>query len=218
MCFSAGASFTASIVLGGAGAVTWRHPHARKIWAFASVPFIFAIHQFSEGLLWLSFDHEGLQFLRKPSIYAYIVFSQIIWPFWAPFALWQAETDQKRKKILSYFTVLGVVTSMYLFYTVLTVSVNATVGSHHIQYQVDFIMPQLRRILYFLTTVVTLFIATNNHIRYFGLALLITLILSFLIYTNYVISVWCFFAAIISAVIPLIVARDARRTVMAHAE
>ncbi len=56
MCFSATANFVGSGVLAGVGVVTLtRVKHRREI-LFASLPTLFAIHQFTEGFVWLGLD------------------------------------------------------------------------------------------------------------------------------------------------------------------
>ena len=56
MCFSATANFVGSGVLGAVGVVTLtRVKHQREL-VFASLPLLFAIHQFIEGFVWLGLD------------------------------------------------------------------------------------------------------------------------------------------------------------------
>jgi hypothetical protein len=55
MCFSATASFSAGTVLLGLGALTLklvRHPRELM---FAAIPLLFAIQQWTEGVIWLTF-------------------------------------------------------------------------------------------------------------------------------------------------------------------
>ena len=55
MCFSAGASFTASAVLAATGVTTLREVRSKRELPLALLPTIFSIQQFIEGLLWLNF-------------------------------------------------------------------------------------------------------------------------------------------------------------------
>ncbi len=56
MCFSATANFVGSGVLGGLGiAILLQVKHRREL-LFASLPTLFAIHQFTEGFVWLGAD------------------------------------------------------------------------------------------------------------------------------------------------------------------
>jgi hypothetical protein len=53
MCFSAGASFGASAVLGAIGIVTLTKAKTTDQIPFASIPLLFAVQQAVEGTLWI---------------------------------------------------------------------------------------------------------------------------------------------------------------------
>ena len=56
MCFSAAANFVGSAALGAIGVVTLKKVKHRRELLFASLPTLFAIHQFIEGFVWLGLD------------------------------------------------------------------------------------------------------------------------------------------------------------------
>jgi hypothetical protein len=56
MCFSATANFVGSGVLTPVGVVTLTKVKHRRELLFASLPVLFAIHQFTEGFVWLGLD------------------------------------------------------------------------------------------------------------------------------------------------------------------
>ena len=56
MCFSATANFVGSAVLGAVGVVTLTKVKHRRELLFATLPILFAIHQFIEGFVWLGLD------------------------------------------------------------------------------------------------------------------------------------------------------------------
>ena len=53
MCFSAAANFIGSGALATVGVVTLTKVKHRRELLFASLPLLFAIHQFIEGFVWL---------------------------------------------------------------------------------------------------------------------------------------------------------------------
>jgi hypothetical protein len=57
MCFCATANFAGSAVLGAVGVATLMEVRHRRELLFAAVPTLFAIHQFTEGIVWLGLDH-----------------------------------------------------------------------------------------------------------------------------------------------------------------
>lgn len=107
MCFSATASFTVGAALIGPGYIALKRTKSPGMLLFASTSILFSFHQFAEGFLWLSLKNPDFALWYKPALYGYSFISQPIWPIWAPLTMWLMETDKSRKKILSYFLILG---------------------------------------------------------------------------------------------------------------
>lgn len=208
MCFSASVSFGASLILAGTGIYTIKKTESSKILAFAGIPLLFGLQQFSEGILWLSIDNPELDFWRNSSIYLYIIIAQVIYPLWIPLAIWLMEPDKGRKKILSYFIFLGGFLSIYILYCTMAYDVSAVIDGKHVHYQLDFPNLALRRSLIFLTSVVPPFISSLRAMKLLGASLLISLIIAIVFFLYYIISLWCFFAAILSLIILLIVTKN----------
>ena len=61
MCFSATASFVASGALSALGVATLRATQRKAEIPFATIPLLFGIQQFVEGVLWLSFRFDAPQ-------------------------------------------------------------------------------------------------------------------------------------------------------------
>jgi hypothetical protein len=53
MCFSPEADFTAAAVVGVVGIETLRRVRTRRELLVGSLPLLFAMHQFTEGFVWL---------------------------------------------------------------------------------------------------------------------------------------------------------------------
>jgi len=208
MCFSASASFGASSLLAGAGIVAVKKVESPRMLAFASLPILFGVQQLSEGMLWLTFSNPELDSWHNTSIYLFIFFAQVIWPIWIPFAVWLMEPDKARKKKIFSFMLMGGALSTYILYCLFAYEVSAVIESRHIRYELHFPNLVLRRSLIFLTSVVPIFLSSLRWMKLLGGALLGALILTFIFYTHYVISVWCFFAALLSALVLLIIANN----------
>ena len=81
MCFSAAANFVGSGVLGAVGVFTLTKVKHRRELLFASLPTLFAIHQFTEGFVWL-----GLQGILSTGVAhnmgaAFMLYAQGLLPF-----------------------------------------------------------------------------------------------------------------------------------------
>ena len=71
MCFSATASFTAAVTLSALGAATLTQIRSRRELLLGSVPLLFSIQQFSEGLVWLTRDDASLGSIHSLVTYSF---------------------------------------------------------------------------------------------------------------------------------------------------
>jgi hypothetical protein len=205
MCFSAAASFTVGAGLLGPGYYSIKNTKARGMMLFACTPLVFTFHQVAEGFLWLSLKNPEFSSWYDPALYGYSFISQPIWPIWAPLTMWLMETDQRRKKILSYFLYLGIASSIYMFYCLITYNISAVAENGHIRYYRDFPYLNIMRPINFVTIAVTPFLSTLRYTKLLAAAMMGALIVTYFFFTNYLISVWCFFAAILSLLIILVI-------------
>ncbi len=205
MCFSAGASFTVGVGLLGPGYYAIKRTESRGMLAFACTPVLLSFHQIAEGFLWLSLKNPDFASWYKPALYVYSFISQPIWPIWVPFVIWLMETNKRRKKILHYFFLLGVASSLYMLYCLVTYDISAIAENGHIRYSRDFPYFNIMRPVIFIAIAVTPFLSTLRYTKLLAGAMMASLVLSYLFFTNYLISVWCFFAAILSLLIILVI-------------
>jgi hypothetical protein len=206
MCFSASASFGAGVILTGIGAVSLKKIQGPSQIPFASIPLLFAVQQISEGILWLALRNDGSESLEKFCTYTFLFFAQVLWPSWVPFAMFKLEPPGKRKIILKILLGIGLLVSLFLGYCLLSYPVEARISERHITYLQDYPIehkPYLG-ILYILVTIAPSFISGIRWMSALGIAILISYIISQILYTNYVISVWCFFASVISITVLVI--------------
>jgi len=210
MCFSAGASFAVGAGLIGPGYYAIKRCESRKMLPFASTPLVFTFHQIAEGFIWLSLKNPEFASVYKPALYGYSFISQPVWPIWVPFIMWMMEPDKRRKKILSYFLLLGIAASLYMFFCLINYDISAAIENGHIRYYRDFPNLNIMRPVNFVTIAVTPFLSTVRYTKLVAATNMVSLILTYFFFTNYLISVWCFFAAILSLLIILVV--NANRT------
>jgi hypothetical protein len=204
MCFSAEASFAAAAALTLSGYATIKLPLDKRYLLIALTPFLFAIQQFMEGMLWLSTKDPILleQYGRLEAL-GYLFFAFLFWPIWIPLSLCIAEQESKRKKWLMALVALGVIFFLMSIYVLFQNGLNEIkfqVFSYSIQYSfpkypIYYISQHLSLILYFLATTVSLFVSSLKYIWLLGLSGFIGLIFAMIFYEATSISVWCFFAA-----------------------
>ena len=207
MCFSATASFVSGSILTVAGAISLSSAKEKKQKLFAAIPLIFGAQQFLEGLLWLVLpdpsNKESIELLTL----LFLFFAQVVWPLWVPLSVWVYEEDAKRKNTLLLFLGIGIIVSGYLAYCLINFDVAAVMKEHHIQYQLSFIQKivPISGWLYFVTTVIPPFISTCHRMRILGTIIFLSYVVSKVYFNDYLISVWCFFAAILSVLVILVI-------------
>lgn len=207
MCFSAEASFGAGAILTVAGIVTIKQIKQPHQMALAAIPLFFGIQQIAEGFVWLTLTHIQMANWQNIAIHCFTFFSHILWPVWVAFAVLLFEKDTIKKNILFLIFSIGLLLSLSEVYFIATYGVQASVKGHHIEYTIAFPKPfiDLSEIVYALTTIVPCFIASYKRLRLFAAVLIISIIVATIFYKTWLISVWCFFAAVLSIIIYTII-------------
>ncbi len=203
MCFSAGASFGASAVLAVTGVLTLRKVENKSQYLFAAIPIIFAVQQFTEGFVWLSISNPDFAFLHNLTVHLFLIFAQVLWPFWLPVSVLLIEKKHKQKIMLFALTFWGTIVSSVLAYYLTNNHPVAQIDSCHIQYILVAPMSDywFSGIFYFIPTVVPLFVSSIKRLWIFGMAIVVSYVITQIFYLEYSLSVWCFFAAVLSVII-----------------
>jgi len=206
MCFSAQASFGTGAVLAVVGVLSIKKISKPGHLFFATIPLLFALQQFSEGFLWSALTTSSHAGWKAGAMYIFLFFAQVVWPLWVPLSIWQLEKEAPRKKILFVVFCIGVFTSCVLAYFLLAYPVTARANGSHIFYELGYPGISMKLgILYFIPTVISSFLSTYRGVQVMGLVILASFIVSKLFFKEELISVWCFFAAVISGVILFII-------------
>ena len=198
MCFSATASFVAGGVLSAAGVVTLIRAKTNEELPLASIPILFGVQQLLEGTVWLSFDTPAL---NEVATYAYSIFSHVLWPTFVPLSVLLIEKNPVRKNILRLAGGVGFGVSVYLLYFIISEPVVAHVVNHSIAYHSPHLYPWTTIVLYLAATCGSPLVSSHKILNLFGAVLLISFAVAGWFYTETFFSVWCFFAAILSAII-----------------
>ena len=210
MCFSASASFGAGLVLSIAGVVTLRIAKKRSVVIFAFIPILFAVQQITEGFVWVCLSTPSWEPWQDIPIAIFLFLSHVLWPVWMPLSIWLLEKRGWRKKILFTLLCLGILLAIYHFYFIVTYTPKAEILSCHIDYITSFpeSLMLLSAMLYGLTTIIPTLISSSKRMWMMGVVLTIAYVVSKLFYEAYLVSVFCFFAALMSIVVYLILRKN----------
>lgn len=202
MCFSATASFSASAFLLGIGTLTLKAARRPRELPFAAIPLLFAIHQLSEGVIWLTFSYEAPQ-LNAVMTHLYSFFSHVLWPVYIPIAVLLVEPPGWRWRALFVFSAAGFAVGAYLLYALVAFPISSRPVGQHIEYVSPHFFAAAAITLYLVSTTLSLLLSTHRMVKVFGALALSSFAAAYLFYETWFISVWCFFAALLSAVIYL---------------
>ena len=200
MCFSATASFTAGAGLLVIGAITLRQARRPAEMPFAAIPILFSIQQLIEGALWLTFPDKA-PMLNILLTHAYSFFSHVFWPVYVPIAVLFLEPVLWRRKVLMAIALAGAVVALYLLYFLVTEPMVAQVEGRHINYVSPHFFIGIVMILYVLGTCVSSLFSSHRWVRWFGVAAFLSFGAAGAFYKTWFISVWCFFAAVLSSIV-----------------
>lgn len=203
MCFSAEASFTGSAIISAIGITTLTKIKKPAQILFAAIPLIFGVQQCAEGILWITLKTGSHESLEQAATYIFLVTALFIWPTMIPLSVWFMEKASKRRTILAYLVVLGCLTSLLYGYCLIFYDVTPQIQSFHIQYVDKFpgILTKILFVLYLITTIVPIFISSIRRMWLFGVLIAVSCLITGIFFTQYLTSVWCFFAAVISILI-----------------
>jgi hypothetical protein len=207
MCFSAGASFVAGTVLCATGLVTIKKAKTKSFLFLASIPLLFSIQQFIEGFVWLSLTNTNFTGAHGVFVYIFLFFALVVWPTLLPLSIYLIEENKKRKKVLLLILFIGIGLSVFMLGCLLFRTVSAKIMFMHIYYDIDYSLelPVFKNLIYIIPTVLPPFISSIKNMKIFGSAIVLSFMVTSLLFEENTVSVWCFFAAIISIIILLIV-------------
>ncbi len=241
MCFSAGASFGASAVLGTIGIISVVKAKTNPRRLFATIPLIFSVQQLTEGFIWLSLKDPGLATWQPLLTYIFLVFAMAVWPFWIPLTVRLLEKEAKLKKRMNVMVGIGAAVSVVVICVLSLYHVRVTMPMdpgnmkmpmdtspvtmplhHHLHYSFNF--PPVAKnliggftLLYCLATIITPFISSIKKMKWLGIVFFASYLFAVIFYNSFVLSVWCFFAAILSTVVLWII-MDMRKKIKVNSE
>lgn len=209
MCFSAEASFASAGVLAVAGGYCLRAALRRRPrdWAFALIPLGFGLQQAAEGGVWLAVAAGDAQAARVCSA-VFLFFALAVWPFWFPLAAAVGEPRRGRARLLYAWAVLATAWLWVAYLPVLlapeALAVEVAGHSLHYKHGDEWVFGGAVRwpaTAAYILCVGGPLLATSRRRQ-----MLVPLVLGFVavvvaawVYAHAYTSVWCFFAALLSA-------------------
>lgn len=201
MCFSAAVNFVGSGVLGSIGVVTLTKVKHKRELLFASLPVLFAVHQFIEGFVWL-----GLNGTLSPAVAhdmgaAFMLYAQGLLPFLLPLSVLLFEPSVKSRRRMLPFLAIGGATSLYILWALTAYSSQVFIRGHSIVYINPATNNAAVAVVYVVATCGSLFFSKITDMIIFGAANLVILLVVMAVKEYAFTSLWCAYAAVASVII-----------------
>lgn len=208
MCFSASASFGAGIVLAAISVASIKKVQKPSQMFFASIPIIFCIQQTAEGFLWLALTKPYFASLQQFMTYTFLFFAQVVWPLWIPFASLKLKREEENVLFQWLLVGIGLAVALYLGYCLITYPVEAKIIGHHITYLQEYpiLFGSYGDLLYIIATVTPPLFSGVKKMWLLSITIIISYIITTILYVDYIVSVWCFFSSIISISVLIVMA------------
>lgn len=201
MCFSASASFIAGTSLSAIGVATIKKTVRKSEIPFALIPILFGIQQMIEGVIWLTFRFD-VPLLNTAMTYIYVIFAQVFWPVYVPFAVLLLEPVSWRKRMILFCQWVGIGIGLCFLYRIAMFPVTSQVQQHMIYFSPNFHF-SWSIVFYFLAACGSCMFSSHKMINILGISTLVFAFAAYLIDAAAFRSIWCFFAAILSVLVYL---------------
>lgn len=207
MCFSAPVSFMAATFLALTAYASLRAVQKSSQWFLACIPLLFSIQQGAEGVVWLTIAHPVI-WLHNLAASTFIMFAFLIWPVWIPIAIFKLEKKPFNQTILKGLIALGALFCSYAAFFFITGTIATTVEGCHIVYTTSLPHTLGGLIAYTLVIIGSFLVSSESKVRFLGILIGLSCGISLLFWKAAFISVWCFFAAILSLAVVHLVRGD----------
>jgi disulfide bond formation protein DsbB len=132
-----------------------------------------------------------------------MIAAMVVWPTIVPLSILLMERQKNRRKILYAILAVGIAISLGHGIGILIYQTGAQISGFHIMYTMD--APSSLSFFsltgYLIATIPPMFVSSTKKVYLFGIIIMLSYAAAQFFFSAYLVSVWCFFAALISAVI-----------------
>lgn len=214
MCFSASASFSvaSALFITSAYTITKASAQYKRI---AYIPLFFGLQQACEGIVWYTYNDHSC--VTTAAAYGFLFFATMFWPVWFSYAILPFESTYKKRVLIYGTLIIGALFSCTSFIILAVYGAHATIEGHHVKYLFD--MPtsvknlyestsNVSRIWYLCASIVPTLLSSNIPVRILGIVAGGAYIGTRAFFGTWFISIWCFFAALVSVGVAIIIQRS----------
>lgn len=210
MCFAAPVDLGAGVAISGVGIAALRAARSSpRIRALATLPLLFGVHQLVETFVWWDLQGRVCHAAGLTAEWIYLVIALLVVPILVPYALLREDTV--RPAWLAWvFVACGVVAAATCAWGMRDGEVPMRIDGHHIAYTVSPLLGDASFVIYLVATCGPGLLARSRRLRLFAVLNLAAVGVVVWTARNGTVSLWCFWAALISVLILVHVRRSAR--------
>jgi Family of unknown function (DUF6629) len=212
VCFAPEADALVGAVVVAVGVDALRHVREPKQVPLAALPLLFGLHQLTEAFVWWGLQGHVAHDVERVATWMYVLFAFAALPVLIAIAVGLVEPERARRRVIAAFGVLAAAVAIALSTAMFRGTLDAAIDGRHVEYSVDALGHggQLTG-LYVVATCGALLASSYRDLATLGaLNLVVVPLLTALTIGGFV-SLWCFWAAIVSVVIDLHLRRAAAR-------
>jgi uncharacterized protein DUF6629 len=201
MCFSPEADFAAAAVVGAIGVVTLRRVRTRRELIVGALPLLFALHQLTEGFVWLGLRGDVSTGLGDAARDVYVLYAFAILPLIVPIGFLLLEPVARYRRRIVPFVALGAGVGLYLLWQVTQHPVEAVAHPRGIAYSTHATGGYALALAYVVATCGPALLSSRRYLRWFGVINLGAAVLAAAVHEDEFESIWCLYAALASILI-----------------
>jgi hypothetical protein len=202
VCFSPGADAVVGGIVVVVGVDALRHVREPKQILLASLPLLFGLHQMDEAFVWWGLQGRVSESIGRVSVWIYMLFALAALPVLVPIAVLAVERSAGRRRLIAVLAALGIGVGVALGVSLFRGSVDAVIDGRHIAYDVS-ALTQGRELtgLYVVAACGALVASSHRDLAALGVLNLVAVPVLMWLTVGGFISLWCFWAAMVSVVI-----------------
>lgn len=213
MCFSPQGDLVGGAVVMAIGVDSCRHLRGRSGYlVIAALPLLLGAHQVDESFVWWGLQGVVPRGVGTVAMWIYLVIALVVLPVLAPLLVLGFEPPGRRRWRIVPFVVVGIVASAILIESMLVGHPRAQLGTYHLAYSIGLQHGIAIIGLYILATCGALLASGSRDVVWFGVLNLIAVVVLARLCADGFTSLWCAYAAVLSAAIALKLRTSASRT------
>jgi heme exporter protein D len=203
VCFSFEADLVAAAVLTPIGILSIRAARTPRELPLASIPLIFAAHQFTEAWAWAGLDGRVSNGVMQFAIDAFLIVAQVVLPTLVPLAMLLVEPIRRRRVLMALTGVVGLVNAVAFSLILVEHGAYAYADGNTMIYKTPVDLGWAMGVAYLLPTCVAPILSSSRQLRALGVANLVGIGVVIVAKTEAATSVWCAYSAFVSVLILL---------------